>query len=353
MKDLIAEKTSGLFVEVGKVIEHMKAQQARIADLERQLAEASAPAVEQQPEWEDFDIEKTGDDHFDAGNFLLNAAKQFWSACHKAKQYGAVQWLLGENGELLIFTRGEYKSTLLNNIEMYGPTKHFKEPQAADTGKVREAILSILPNPPASLDKHESASYCVDFRAGLKAAAELVGSMAAQAPVREVPDERLQNWIDLIHDNERSMGDRLQSLSSTFAGLLNGDAVDKYPLRAIREQLEGEPLNAILCPDSWHKVADHGNPPEGLYMAIYKGDGRSLPVALLAYGEYEFEVESDDDDRHVGEIGWAEYSENSDGDYCMVIREVIAYLPVNLDMESLKAIRAALPAAPVQQEGGL
>lgn len=43
MNDLITAATSGLFVEVGKVIEHMKAQASRIADLERQLAEASAP----------------------------------------------------------------------------------------------------------------------------------------------------------------------------------------------------------------------------------------------------------------------------------------------------------------------
>lgn len=51
-----------------------------------------------------------------------------------------------------------------------------------------------------------------------------------------IPLDRLQNWLDLIHDNERSMGDRLQSLSATFASLLRGEAVDKYPLRIIREQ---------------------------------------------------------------------------------------------------------------------
>ncbi len=52
----------------------------------------------------------------------------------------------------------------------------------------------------------------------------------------QVTHDRLQNWIDVIHDNERSMGDRLQSLSSKFQGLLKGDAVDKYPLSTIREQ---------------------------------------------------------------------------------------------------------------------
>ena len=145
MNDLITAATSGLFVEVGKVIEHMKVQQARIADLERQLAEASAPAVEPP-----------------IGHISKGMLEQ-------------LRERLGVSGYVQSGRTEEF------------PVALYTAPLAADTDKVREAILSILPNPPASLDKHESASYCVDFRAGLKAAAELVGSMAAQAPVREVP----------------------------------------------------------------------------------------------------------------------------------------------------------------------
>lgn len=47
MNDLITAATSGLFVEIGKVIEHMKAQQTRIADLERENARLDAALDEE------------------------------------------------------------------------------------------------------------------------------------------------------------------------------------------------------------------------------------------------------------------------------------------------------------------
>ena len=113
MKDLIAKLKSDANVAMGAIWLHIDAREARIAELEAENAKlrAGAQVVAEPvaPEWEDFDIEKTGDDHYDAGNFLLNAAQEFWNACLRAQQYGAVQWLTGENGELLIYTRGEYK----------------------------------------------------------------------------------------------------------------------------------------------------------------------------------------------------------------------------------------------------
>lgn len=52
----------------------------------------------------------------EAGLRLLAAAQDFWDACHEEGQYGAVQWLEGTNGELLIYTRGEYRQQLMANI---------------------------------------------------------------------------------------------------------------------------------------------------------------------------------------------------------------------------------------------
>lgn len=52
-----------------------------------------------------------------AGQRLLDAAHEFWSACHEEGQYGAVQWLTGSSGELVIFTRGEYRERLMMNID--------------------------------------------------------------------------------------------------------------------------------------------------------------------------------------------------------------------------------------------
>ena len=52
-----------------------------------------------------------------AGQKLLDAAHEFWTACHEEGQYGAVQWLEGTCGELVIFTRCEYRDLLMNNID--------------------------------------------------------------------------------------------------------------------------------------------------------------------------------------------------------------------------------------------
>lgn len=49
----------------------------------------------------------------------------------------------------------------------------------------------------------------------------------------QITPATMTNWIELIHDNERAMGDRLQSLSSTFMFLLKGKT---FPPFVIREQ---------------------------------------------------------------------------------------------------------------------
>lgn len=51
-----------------------------------------------------------------AGKALLKAAQNFWEACYEEGQYGAVQWLEGTGGKLIIYTRGEYRQQLMENI---------------------------------------------------------------------------------------------------------------------------------------------------------------------------------------------------------------------------------------------
>lgn len=48
---------------------------------------------------------------------LLDAAQEYYEACYEANERGAVRWLEDTDGRLLIFTRGEYKHQLLENIE--------------------------------------------------------------------------------------------------------------------------------------------------------------------------------------------------------------------------------------------
>lgn len=66
------------------------------------------------------------DKRLECGQKLLDAAHDFFNACRSEGQSGAVQWLTGTNGELIIFTRGEYRHTLMSNIDkLSGQVEHF------------------------------------------------------------------------------------------------------------------------------------------------------------------------------------------------------------------------------------
>lgn len=59
-------------------------------------------------------------------------------------------------------------------------------------------------------------------------AADLLAEIAARQVV--APDDAtLRNWLAMVHDNELSLGDRLQRLSVAFGTLLNGGKVDPTP----------------------------------------------------------------------------------------------------------------------------
>lgn len=58
------------------------------------------------------------------GQKLLDAAYEFWDACIQEGQDGAVQWLAGTRGELVIFTRGEYREQLMSNIRAVWQKEH-------------------------------------------------------------------------------------------------------------------------------------------------------------------------------------------------------------------------------------
>lgn len=61
-----------------------------------------------------------------AGAKLLEAAQEFWDACHEEGQHGAVQWLEDTDGKLVIYTRGEYRPQLMRAIhELPSAKVHF------------------------------------------------------------------------------------------------------------------------------------------------------------------------------------------------------------------------------------
>jgi hypothetical protein len=61
-----------------------------------------------------------------AGTRLLEAAQEFWDACHEEGQHGAVQWLEDTNGKLIIYTRAEYRQQLMKSVhELPNNKAHF------------------------------------------------------------------------------------------------------------------------------------------------------------------------------------------------------------------------------------
>ncbi len=60
-----------------------------------------------------------------AGEKFLEAALGYWEAAHKAGISGAIIWLKAEDGGTAFYTRGEYKSAMLQNIDRLGPTVQF------------------------------------------------------------------------------------------------------------------------------------------------------------------------------------------------------------------------------------
>ena len=64
------------------------------------------------------------DQEFEAsGRALLEAAHTYYNVMRKKGIAGGCIWLCGQDGNMVIFTRGEYRSQLLRNIETELDTK--------------------------------------------------------------------------------------------------------------------------------------------------------------------------------------------------------------------------------------
>jgi hypothetical protein len=56
-----------------------------------------------------------------SGDRLMEAAYDYWEMCHKTGLVqGAVVFLTDAEGQMVIFTRGEYRAQLMQNIDELG-----------------------------------------------------------------------------------------------------------------------------------------------------------------------------------------------------------------------------------------
>lgn len=57
---------------------------------------------------------------FDKGAALLKAAQDYWDEYQKTGNRNAVVWLQGDDGALVVFTRGEYGEQIKRLIDTFG-----------------------------------------------------------------------------------------------------------------------------------------------------------------------------------------------------------------------------------------
>lgn len=56
---------------------------------------------------------------------FIAAGYRYWEAAHRAGIGGAVIWVEDTDKGFVLFSRGEYKDTILRNIEPQGKTTYF------------------------------------------------------------------------------------------------------------------------------------------------------------------------------------------------------------------------------------
>ena len=157
--------------------------------------EVQRPAPAEQPEREAVDSFK------DSAEELREAADAFFAEGKRSGVQGAVRWVAYEDGALVIFTRGEYRDTLLSNIHAIPDTEHRfaatqAQPATADAipakvelaglrGELRAAmglVLSYIDEARGALDEtYRFASTSPRAQQNINAAFEMLEEIERQA----------------------------------------------------------------------------------------------------------------------------------------------------------------------------
>lgn len=74
----------------------------------------------------------------DYADSLVEAGHDFWKACKREAGGGAVRWLSCDDGTLIVFTRGEYRDTIMENIGGYKAPEVFFEEDGITAAEAQE-----------------------------------------------------------------------------------------------------------------------------------------------------------------------------------------------------------------------
>jgi len=188
LKELVAQTEARLFAVKH---DHVALQNARKTITAIKQALAAQPAV-QEP--------VSPEEH------LMGEAHKYWKHAN-ARHHGAVQWIENnETGELLIYTRGEYRDTLMANITNTTPPAAQPAPAREDWGPGPHEYHS-LPAPVQPVDSEAKGAImgaAYDFRD-----AHISGSMnlkrSAHAALEAAVDAALNTPPVAQHDRVREL----------------------------------------------------------------------------------------------------------------------------------------------------
>lgn len=213
MKDLIAKLQMDANCAMGAIWLHIDAREARIAELEAELAKLRAGVqVVAEP----------------VATVIKKGADRTW---------------MSENlGKLPDGTYSLYTALL---------------PASAD--KLREAILAIG-HVADYCDPHKQFAYSSGFAAALKAAAELVASTAVQAPVREVPGWKMvpiEPTPEIVKAMAESQAVDDEGEFPSLHDLIDFSGENKTQAAikaAYRAMISASPLPTMPVRDSWQPI---------------------------------------------------------------------------------------------------
>jgi len=69
---------------------------------------------------------------YEKGQALINAAFEYWQEYQKVSKRAAVVWLKDTSGHMVLFTRGEYLQTIMQNVDILDTEAPLEEPFEVD-----------------------------------------------------------------------------------------------------------------------------------------------------------------------------------------------------------------------------
>ena len=80
----------------------------------------------------------------EAGNELIRAARAYWELYQLEYSPAAVVWIKDDAGQLVLFTRGEYREQIMHNIDNLSDERPLVDPFVKSPDQFRDLSMSAV-----------------------------------------------------------------------------------------------------------------------------------------------------------------------------------------------------------------